>query len=220
MTKYDQLVSETLEQKNKVSYLYQQTTNLSTQLASSQLSIQHATKIKNEVSRGTETVCEIEKKILHQIKRVKKKDSLYLELNGPPSPPRSMDSTTIRYSTIQSKNKLMDLVKTLYFHQAFIEQAEVSVRQEKKDSITSFIHCMQSISQVEESVTKIYPKLAELEKEIKLLRRDIEKGNGTTARRVIVGYGILLIELWRRDKYTESREMQIYCRLYLVNLDN
>lgn len=180
-------MSGTLEQKNKVSYLYQQTTHLSTQLASLQLSIQGTTKIKNEVSRGTETVCEIEKKILHQIKRVKKKDSLYLELNGPPSPPRSMDA--VRYSTsTKSNNKLMDLVKTLYFHLSFIEQAEISVRQEKKDSVTTFVHCMQSISQVEESVTKIYPKLADLEKEIKLLRRDIEKGNGTTARRVIAGY--------------------------------
>ncbi|KAI9248343.1 hypothetical protein EDC94DRAFT_652745 [Helicostylum pulchrum] len=45
--------------------------------------------------------------------------------------------------TAKINRQWCDSVKTL--HRAFIEQAEVSVRLEKKEPVTSFVRCMQSI---------------------------------------------------------------------------
>ncbi|KAI7892599.1 uncharacterized protein EV154DRAFT_504255 [Mucor mucedo] len=197
---YDGLVSATLEQKNKVTYLYQQTSTLATQKANWEIVLQRVQKMKNQVYRFSQLVLEIQTEVLQELKRRRRKSRklalLYLNLD---TPPNSDISTT----TEKRNGKLLNAMRSLYSHETFIHLAEKLVIDEKQTSLTSFIHCMQSISQVEESVTKIYPRLAELEKEIKLLRQDIEKGKGATARRVIVGYGMLLIELWRRDKYTE-----------------
>lgn len=188
LVKYDQLVSATLEQKNKVTYLYQQTSNMSTQRASSEIVIQRVQKMKNQVNRFIDLILDIQKKIHQELKtrrRIKKKGSLYLNLNTPPSTPRFLDRSQ---QSNRSQNILIDAMRSLYSHETFIHLAEKLVIDEKQSSLASFIHCMQSISQVEESVTKIYPRLADLEKDIKLLRQEIEKGKGATARRVITGY--------------------------------
>lgn len=228
LSKYDELVSATLEQKNKVAYLHQQTANVSTQRTTSDIVIERVQKMKNEVDRFTESMLEIGQRIYDELKRrkrQKKKQSLHLDLVPPPSPPCSSSVTgggmdgsstlTVKYplsppTTHENNHRkkktqyiLRDAVRSLYLHETFIQEAEKSVIKEKQTCLKSFIQCMQSISQVEESVTKVYPRLAELEKEIKTLRKEIEKGKGATARRVIAGYGLLLIELWRRDKYTE-----------------
>jgi hypothetical protein len=234
LKKYDELVGATLEQKNKVIYLHQQTSNVSTQRTTSEIVIQRVQNLKQEVDRFTDSVLELTNKIYQELEKRKKrkaaavkKEMLHLDLNSsPPSPPRStasaggaggeLDSSstlTIRYplsppTTIQqrkTKNILRDAIRSIYLHETLIHQAEKSVIEEKKQSLLSFLRCMQSISQVEESVTKIYPRLADLEKDIKLLRHEIERGKGALAKRIIAGYGMLLTELWRRDKYTEVK---------------
>lgn len=182
LSKYDQLVSATLEQKNKVTYLYQQTSTMSTQRSNSEVVIQRIQKLKNQANRFTGLILEIQKKVLDELnarQNVKQKGSL--SLNTPPSTSKSDAS-------LQRRNALVDTMRSLYSHETFIHLAEKLVIDEKQSSLSNFIHCMQSISQVEESVTKIYPKLAELEKNIRLLRQEIEKGKGATARRVIAGY--------------------------------
>jgi hypothetical protein len=47
---------------------------------------------------------------------------------------------------------------------------------------------MRSVSKVEQSIAELYPALAHLERNTKLLRADIEKGKGAAARKVITGY--------------------------------
>lgn len=220
LTKYDELVSATLEQKNKVAHLHQQTANVSTQRTTSDIVIERVQKMKNEVDRFTESMLEIGQKIYDELKRrkrQKKKQALHLDIVSPPSPPCSSSVTdrgmngsstiTVKYplsppTAHQHNNRrkktqyiLRDAVKSLYLHETFIQEAEKSVIKEKQTCLKSFIQCMQSISQVEESVTKVYPRLAELEKEIKALRKEIEKGKGATARRVIAGYVRILIYL-------------------------
>ncbi len=211
LLKYDELVRATLEQKNKVTSLHQQTSNVSTQRTTSDIVMQRVQKLKNEVDRFTSSVLEIKKKIYDELKRRRREKKRNIDsLPLPPSPPRSssvneegMDGSstlTIRYPlsppTVhqtnskkkKTQNILRDAVRSLYLHETFIHQAEKAVIEEKQTFITSFIHCMQAVSQVEESVTRIYPRLADLEKDIKLLRKEIEKGKGATAKRVITGY--------------------------------
>lgn len=226
LKKYDELVSATLEQKNKVVFLHQQTTNVSTSRTMSEIVIQRVSNMKAEVDRFKEALADLQNKIYEELKRrkraatAKKKLPLFLDLqhqeNSPPSPPRSASSAniegldtsaiTIHYplspptTQLQHKRKkttqniLRDAVRSLYLHETLIHQAEKSVIEEKQTGLTNFIRCMQSISQVEESVTKIYPRLADLEKDIKLLRREIEKGKGATARKIIAGYVSLSFE--------------------------
>ncbi|KAI8077395.1 uncharacterized protein B0P05DRAFT_131001 [Gilbertella persicaria] len=83
--------------------------------------------------------------------------------------------------------KPLEQVDLLYDHEDLIYRAEMSIVDEKKMALVGFFKCMQAISQVEESVSRIYPTLAELEKRIKVFRSDLESGKGSMAKKVITG---------------------------------
>ena len=200
LKKYDTLVTATLEQKNKVVHLHQQTSNVSTQRTTSDIVIQRVQKLKNKVDRFTISILEIQKRIYNELQKTSDTST------DIPTPPRSVSADggmngsstlTIRYPlspslhTTQKKkahNTLLDAVRSLYLHETLVHQAGKSIVEEKQTAVASFIRCMQAISTVEESITQIYPRLADLENDIKLLRHEIEKGKGSKAKRVIAGY--------------------------------
>ncbi|KAI8979142.1 hypothetical protein BDF20DRAFT_482146 [Mycotypha africana] len=80
---------------------------------------------------------------------------------------------------------------------------EASTKMKKQKAWNAFVQGMQKISQIEQSISHVYPKLAELEQKVKALRLELEKGQGALIRRIITGYGVLLIELWRREQYSQ-----------------
>lgn len=89
LKKYDGLVSATLEQKNKVTYLYQQTSTLATQKSNWEIVLQRVHKMKNQVHRFTQLILEIQTEVLHELKKKRKKSKklalLYLNLDTPPN---------------------------------------------------------------------------------------------------------------------------------------
>lgn len=90
---------------------------------------------------------------------------------------------------IGSKGRVRDSCRSLYRYQEILCGAEKMILQQRQLALQGFVNCMQHISKVEESVAHIYPTLAELEKQMKGLRLNIEKKtNDNLPRRVILGY--------------------------------
>jgi hypothetical protein len=147
---YDTLVTATLEQKNKVVYLNQQTANVSVNRSTFEIIVDRVTKITKDVRLW--------------IKAIEKETE---STSGVPP---------------------LDIVKSLCLYESKIQKAENSMLKEKQASVAGFSRCMQAVSQVEQSVSQIYPRLAELENNIKVLRVNIEKGQGAVAKKRIAGY--------------------------------
>lgn len=85
-----------------------------------------------------------------------------------------------------------DACTSMYRYQHILSEAERAISQQRQQALQNFVLCMQHISKVEESVTHIYPTLADLEKQMKALRLAIEKHTasaiGNLPRRVVLGY--------------------------------
>ncbi|EPB89728.1 hypothetical protein HMPREF1544_03391 [Mucor circinelloides 1006PhL] len=104
----------------------------------------------------------------------------------------------------RQQGRIREAFTSLYRYQQVLCDAEKVVLQQRQIGLQGFVNCMQHISKVEESVAHIYPTLAELEKQMKGLRLNIEKRTSDSlSKRLILGYGLLLIEIWRRDRYSE-----------------
>ncbi|KAI9478411.1 MAG: hypothetical protein EXX96DRAFT_247117 [Benjaminiella poitrasii] len=245
LKEYDELVSATLEQNNKMAHLNQQTANACVHRTTSEAVIGRVTKIKQQVNRFVDVLIDLEKKIFEELenKRTTETSENAIAVDSPssadtpflPHSPPFLDAKGKRYfssssdihastsphtipllsppllPTYSTRRKRMkgkkdiigDGMRLFYLYDQLICDSENNVLEEKKKTFEGFIYRMQSISQVEQSITQIYPKLAELEKRIKWLRFEIERGQGALARKVITGYGMLLCELWRRDTYSE-----------------
>jgi hypothetical protein len=90
---------------------------------------------------------------------------------------------------IELKGQIRDSCRSMYRHQEILCDTEKMISQQRQLALQGFVSCMQHISKVEESVAHIYPTLAELEKQMKGLRLNIEKKTSDNLpRRVIVGY--------------------------------
>ncbi|KAL0139726.1 hypothetical protein V8B55DRAFT_1500804 [Mucor lusitanicus] len=107
----------------------------------------------------------------------------------------------------KQQGRMREAMASLYRYHQVLCDAERVIAQQRQLGLQGFVNCMQHISKVEESVAHIYPTLAELEKQMKGLRLNVEKNAGDNLpKRLILGYGLLLIEIWRRDRYSEIRE--------------
>ncbi|KAI8985296.1 hypothetical protein BDB01DRAFT_789619 [Pilobolus umbonatus] len=194
---YDELVSATLDEKNSLNRLNQQAAEFNKNRASSDHLLQRTKKIRSEAYRLTESIQDTQKKMTDGIRRRKKIAELKQRIN------LTEEETEIKSSW--TPDYFRDALKALYMNDAFIHEAEQAILSEKQTSIINLVNTLQSISVVEESLATIYPRLADLERSIKALRFDIERGKGAMARRMIAGYGFLLIESWRRYTYSEIR---------------
>ncbi|KAL9544143.1 hypothetical protein MBANPS3_007771 [Mucor bainieri] len=104
----------------------------------------------------------------------------------------------------KQQGRMREALASLYRYHQVLCDAERIIAQQRQLGLQGFVNCMQHISKVEESVAHIYPTLAELEKQMKGLRLNIEKRTSDNLpKRLILGYGLLLIEIWRRDRYSE-----------------
>ncbi|CAO3616602.1 unnamed protein product [Mucor fragilis] len=104
----------------------------------------------------------------------------------------------------KQQGRIREALTSLHRYHQELREAERVIVQQRQLGLQGFVNCMQHISKVEESVAHIYPTLAELEKQMKGLRLNIEKQTSDNLfRRLILGYGLLLIEIWRRDRYSE-----------------
>ncbi|GAN04225.1 conserved hypothetical protein [Mucor ambiguus] len=104
----------------------------------------------------------------------------------------------------KQQGRTREALTSLYRYHQVLCDAERVIAQQRQLGLQGFVNCMQHISKVEESVARIYPTLAELEKQMKGLRLNIEKGTSDNLpKRLLLGYGLLLIEVWRRDRYSE-----------------
>lgn len=102
------------------------------------------------------------------------------------------------------QGRMREALTSLYRYHQVLCNAERVIAQQRQLGLQGFVNCMLHISKVEESVAHIYPTLAELEKEMKELRLNIEKKTSENLpKRLTLGYGLLLIEIWRRDRYSE-----------------
>lgn len=142
---YDALVTATLEQKNKIVYLNQQTANVNVNRTTFDMMVDRVTKLTADVRLW-----------VHQ------------------------------------QTKALPL-ESLSLYKSKIQNAEKSILKEKKASVAGFVRCMHAVSQVEQSVSQIYPRLAELETKIKALRLNIEKGQGVVAKKRIIAYVKLFV---------------------------
>jgi transcriptional regulator with PAS, ATPase and Fis domain len=145
LQQYDSLVTATLEQKNKVVHLNQQTANVSVSRTTCEMIEDRVTNITEDVRLYIQAM---EKEVKHEV-------------------------------------PTLDTIKSLYLQESKIQKAEQLILNEKQASVAGFVHCMQAISQVEQSISLIYPRLAELESSIKALRVDIENGRGAVAKKRI-----------------------------------
>ncbi|KAK4511813.1 uncharacterized protein ATC70_003812 [Mucor velutinosus] len=104
----------------------------------------------------------------------------------------------------KQQGRMREALTSLYRYHQVLYDAERLIVQQRQLGLQGFVNCMQHISKVEESVAHIYPTLAELEKQMKGLRLNIEKKTSDNLpKRLMLGYGLLLIEIWRRDRYSE-----------------
>lgn len=104
---------------------------------------------------------------------------------------------------IESKQqgRIREAFTSLYRYQQVLCDAEKVVLQQRQIGLQGFVNCMQHISKVEESVAHIYPTLAELEKQMKGLRLNIEKRAGDSLyKRLILGY--VCLELLLENGYS------------------
>jgi hypothetical protein len=198
---YDLLVSDTLEQKNRMSQLHQETSTVNLHRTTSDTVTKRMKKMRSEMDRFTETVLQIQKRVREEAKRrgiMKQKSDLRIQQ---PVPLRSISTTSLvksplspplrSMSTSPSKRKdrlVEDAIKSLYLHESLMHRAEQSILEERQATLIRFIECMRSVSKVEQSIAELYPALAHLERNTKVLRADIEKGKGAAARKVITGY--------------------------------
>ncbi|KAI8887057.1 hypothetical protein K501DRAFT_50515 [Backusella circina FSU 941] len=227
LERYDVLVSETLQQKNRMDRLHQETSTVHLHRTTSDTVTKRMSKMRSEMERFTETVLQIQKRVREEAKRrgimKQKGGDLVIKQPVPLRTERSYSTTTSLKTTPLSpplrsmssspsrrKDRLVeDAIKSLYLHESLMHRAEQSILEERQATLIRFIECMRSVSKVEQSIAELYPALAHLERSTKVLRADIERGQGATARKVITGYGILLIELWRRGEYSHLMDQRV-----------
>lgn len=89
----------------------------------------------------------------------------------------------------KQQGRIREALTSLHRYHQELREAERVIVQQRQLGLQGFVNCMQHISKVEESVAHIYPTLAELEKQMKGLRLNIEKQTSDNLfRRLILGY--------------------------------
>ncbi|CEP17310.1 hypothetical protein [Parasitella parasitica] len=167
---YHDLAQATMEQRNKVDYLTQQTARVgSTNRTAFELGVAKVEKLVLDSAQAIHGLSGCQKKMASK-----------------------------------QSGRIRNAFKSMYRHQQVLCDSEKIIQQERQLALQGFVNCILHISKVEESVAHIYPTLAELEKQMKELRLNIEKKTSDNlTKRLILGYGLLLIEIWRRDKYSD-----------------
>ncbi|KAI8334380.1 hypothetical protein BC941DRAFT_104162 [Chlamydoabsidia padenii] len=93
-----------------------------------------------------------------------------------------------------------DLAKRLLLYESFIRTALETILEEKRNVMVNFFRYLQTISHLEESIANLFLSLRHLGNDIKQLGQRTEQLE-TVSNGIIEGYGLMLIELWRRNQY-------------------
>ncbi|CAO3591654.1 unnamed protein product [Absidia cylindrospora] len=92
------------------------------------------------------------------------------------------------------------LTQRLFSYESLIRQSLETIIDEKRNATGNFFQCLQTISTLEESIANLFLSLRHLGTDIKQLKQRTGQLE-TVSKGIIEGYGLMLIELWRRNQY-------------------
>ncbi|KAF7722822.1 hypothetical protein EC973_002667 [Apophysomyces ossiformis] len=199
LASYDALAGKTLKLRQDMSLLYEQAAEINVQRTASEAVSLHAETMLKEIEALTRTVMHIQQKLdnkpLHQIPRSSSFSAL-------PTCRKTM--LLIRSASEESlpSRPFTEELSHLSLHDFVMHRSLQNIMEEKRDSVMHFFGCIQQISTLEETVSALLSRVADLEEEIVDLGQRL-RHSSVTAKAVLTGYGSLLIEIWRRDAYTE-----------------
>ncbi|KAI8078745.1 uncharacterized protein BX664DRAFT_38127 [Halteromyces radiatus] len=94
------------------------------------------------------------------------------------------------------------LMQRLFLYESQLRNSINVIMEEKRNAMFNFFQCLQTISSLEESISNLFLCLQQLGGDIKHLGKRIDQLE-TLSKGIIEGYGMMLIELWRRDQYRQ-----------------
>ncbi|KAI9300919.1 hypothetical protein BJ944DRAFT_15078 [Cunninghamella echinulata] len=97
---------------------------------------------------------------------------------------------------LSNKQQLQHLFSLLTSIKTFL----IIMIEEKKDTMINFFRCLQKVSSLEESIASLLLSIRNLGKDLKKLNHQTNRLH-YLSKNVIKSYGIMLIEIWRRDQY-------------------
>ncbi|CAO3637143.1 unnamed protein product [Cunninghamella echinulata] len=117
----------------------------------------------------------------------------------PSSPTMNNNSNSYNNNNIIKLSNKQQL-QHLFSLQTSIKTFLTIMIEEKKDTMINFFRCLQKVSSLEESIASLLLSIRNLGKDLKKLNHQTNHLH-RLSKNVIKSYGIMLIEIWRRDQY-------------------